>query len=163
MEPVSHVQCMKLCESILSLCARPESRIPVELLPFGGADNIHTDAPLHNYIARLTLYSTHDSFIDLWATVFIYHDRLAAAHIPISTSTCHRFLLAAYCIAQKVLDDTTIPNKRAAQIGGIPTKELNRLERKLLGIMDWNVHVCPDELAIYRSLVTVDMTTSTTE
>jgi hypothetical protein len=155
METVSPVECMKLRESILSLCARPESRTPVELLPFEGADNIHTVSPLHTYIARLSRYSTHDSFIDLWATVLIYHDRITATTtpIPISTSTCHRFLLTAYCIAHKVIEDTTMTNKCVARIGGITTKELNRLEQRLLSIMDWNVHVCPDELEIYGSLV----------
>jgi hypothetical protein len=57
--------------------------------------------------------------------------------------TAHRSMLVAFCLAAKSLDDT-IPakfNLELAEAGGIPLKDLNRRECRVLALLNWRVHV----------------------
>jgi len=73
----------------------------------------------------------------------VYIDRVVQTtpHVVINNKTVHRLLLVGVLVASKFLDDGGFDNAHYAQIGGMDTKELNRLEVKFLSCLNWNLHV----------------------
>jgi hypothetical protein len=53
-------------------------------------------------------------------------------------------------ISAKLLDDETVNNKYYSHVGGIPIKELNSLECKLLALMNYDLNVSQYCFELYR-------------
>eukprot|EP01063_Lacrimia_lanifica_P023138 TRINITY_DN3062_c0_g3_i1.p2 TRINITY_DN3062_c0_g3~~TRINITY_DN3062_c0_g3_i1.p2 ORF type:complete len:108 (+),score=31.83 TRINITY_DN3062_c0_g3_i1:379-702(+) len=61
----------------------------------------------------------------------------------------HRVVLVALAVAAKVRDDVYYSNKYYASVGGVSTRELNRLETALLTDCDWEVFVGEPQYKAY--------------
>ena len=67
--------------------------------------------------------------------------RLLEKGIKLTPVSVHRILLAAFVIAAKQRDDVYYSNRYYAQVGGIPTKELNSLEQLFLTSLNWELAI----------------------
>lgn len=65
----------------------------------------------------------------------------------INRCNIHRILLLSIVITHKFWDDDSYTNKTLAKIGGIPLKELNRLEIEFLKGIDWELYKAETELS----------------
>ena len=65
--------------------------------------------------------------------------------IVLDVYTYHRALLVSLVVAQKYLDDITTPTTIWANIGGVTTRELNKLEVVFCKLSGWNFYVSETE------------------
>jgi len=73
---------------------------------------------------------------------------------PINSLTIHRLVLVALLCASKFHDDSYANNARYAKAGGIPTKELGKLEVEFLYLMKFNLYVSAvDYATLYQELL----------
>jgi len=81
----------------------------------------------------------------------MYLQRLKARHndLRITSHNMQRLLLTAVLIAHKYFDDEYFSNDHWAEIGGITTKELNRLELKFLFHLRFTCNVQREEYDEY--------------
>lgn len=63
--------------------------------------------------------------------------------------TYNRLALTAILLAVKYNEDCYFDNKYYAKIGGISLKELNYLERIMLGLMNYELYVSGEEYEMY--------------
>jgi len=107
------------------------------------------EVSIADYLARIVKYTPCSAECYVLALIFI--DRIAQnQHIRINSHNVHRLLLITTLISAKILDDATINNKYYSHVGGIPIKELNSLECKLLGLMNFDLYVSEYSFEIYR-------------
>ena len=59
----------------------------------------------------------------------------------------HRLLITALVIASKASDDTFHSNNFMATCGGIPVRELNKLELHMCSVLEWHLLPTGDELS----------------
>ena len=100
----------------------------------------------------------------------IYMDRCTAANpgLQISESNAHRLILCRFFIfshfswtdfshssilAVKFWCDVFYTNKYYAKVGGVPTEELNELEKAMLALLDFQLLVPPTLYAQYEATV----------
>eukprot|EP01012_Entosiphon_sulcatum_P036627 TRINITY_DN466_c0_g1_i1.p2 TRINITY_DN466_c0_g1~~TRINITY_DN466_c0_g1_i1.p2 ORF type:complete len:178 (-),score=29.73 TRINITY_DN466_c0_g1_i1:188-721(-) len=104
-----------------------------------------------DYLRRIAIYS-HCS-PECFVFALIYLDRLLMANPGLTITQCnvHRLIITSVLIAAKARDDTYYSNSYYASIGGITTKELNRLELMLLDLLQYNLFVTPEVFAQYRT------------
>lgn len=67
------------------------------------------------------------------------------SNVKLTLKSIHRFLITAVCIASKSLTDQYFSNRFYAKVGGIPVRELNKLELELLVLMNWNTQIIQEE------------------
>lgn len=108
--------------------------------------------PILSYLERIHRYA-HCSPI-CFVAAFAYLDRAArrgspTGTLPLTRHNVHRLLMAAIMTAAKFLDDAFYNNAYYARVGGIATEEMNRLELHLLMLLDFRLHVVPEELQRY--------------
>ncbi|XP_039046975.1 cyclin-U1-1-like [Hibiscus syriacus] len=74
---------------------------------------------------------------------YVYIDMLAHKHpnSPLVSLNVHRLLVTCVMVAAKVLDDAHYNNGFYTRVGGVTSAELNRLEMKLLFLLDFGVAV----------------------
>jgi len=107
------------------------------------------DVSISDYLARIVKYTPCSAECYLLSIIFI--DRVVQNHqIRVNSYNVHRLLLIATVMAAKLLDDTTVNNKYYSHVGGIPIKELNSLECKLLGLMNYDLNVSTFSFELYR-------------
>jgi len=93
-----------------------------------------------DYLARIVKYTPCSAECYLLSIIFI--DRITQnQRIRVNSHNVHRLLLITTLISSKLLDDTTVNNKYFSHVGGIPIKELNNLECRLLGLMNYDLYV----------------------
>lgn len=85
----------------------------------------------------------------------ILMDRLAhhLKGIIVSNFNVHRMYVTCVLISTKYLDDIFFSNAHWAKIAGLSVAEMNALEMDVLFMLDWNVHVRPEEYMRYRSSI----------
>jgi len=104
---------------------------------------------ISDYLARIVKYTPCSAECYIVALIFI--DRVAQKQqVRVNSYNIHRLLLTTTLIAAKLLDDATVNNKYYSHVGGIPIKELNSLECKLLGLMNFDLHVDEYSFELYR-------------
>uniref|UniRef100_A0A7S2J040 Cyclin n=1 Tax=Zooxanthella nutricula TaxID=1333877 RepID=A0A7S2J040_9DINO len=114
-------------------------------------DQVEPDIGIRDFLAliRKRLRCSKECFI--LALIFI--DRVVeASDIVISNLTVHRLLLTGVLIASKVIDDKGEDNASYAAVGGLTTRELNRLEASFLDQLQWRLHVRQQDYEWYREL-----------
>lgn len=96
-----------------------------------------------NYLRRFKQFSLCSD--SCYVLAFIYIDRLLQnnASFALSRRSVHRVLLTALLLAIKFHDDVYYTNLYYAQVGGIQLDELNRLEKEMLGLLHFDLHVQP--------------------
>jgi len=94
-----------------------------------------------DYLVRINKYGNFSKSVGTVALIYI--DRVMEKHpeIVLTSRTVHRLLIAATLVAAKFNDDIHLGNSAFAQIGGIRTMELNRLEVNFLKLCDFSLVV----------------------
>ena len=111
---------------------------------------------LDKYLARLARYI--DSFNDeapcgtstgmcclAWSMVLM--DRLARRRgLHVDPMNVHRLFMTASLLAFKTIDDEPCNNAYFANVGGVDLDELNRLEARMLVLLDFRTNVSAEDL-----------------
>lgn len=82
----------------------------------------------------------------------VYLDRLEAENVLLGLTehNVHRMIITAVMIAAKVLDDRVYSNAHFARVGGMANvQELNKLEWKMLTMLEFKTRVCQEEYISY--------------
>eukprot|EP00928_Gymnodinium_smaydae_P002853 TRINITY_DN11043_c0_g1_i1.p1 TRINITY_DN11043_c0_g1~~TRINITY_DN11043_c0_g1_i1.p1 ORF type:complete len:337 (+),score=55.03 TRINITY_DN11043_c0_g1_i1:57-1067(+) len=106
-----------------------------------------------SYMSRLhCFFKCSDS---CFISALVYIERLYKRHhdIVVNEYSFHRLMLTALVVASKFYDDLHYTNTYYAKVGGITMKELNVLEQTLLDLLDWDVHIPPEEYEQYCALL----------
>lgn len=69
---------------------------------------------------------------------------------PLTMRNVHRLFLASLVVAVKYNEDMVYGNGHYAKAGGVHVREVNRLERYLLGALDYDLHVYPEQYTKYE-------------
>merc|ERR1719409_2507088 len=108
---------------------------------------------IHDYLMRIAKYFQCSS--ECFVLCLIYIDRIVKQHpeFTISNLNIHRLLVTSVMLAAKFFDDVYYSNAYYAKVGGVKTKEVNALESQFLQLIDWKLHVSPQEYDQYRNHV----------
>ncbi|KAI4837795.1 cyclin [Plasmodium brasilianum] len=113
------------------------------------------DISVKNYIERIGKYigCSNECFVLL----IIYLDRIIKIHkdITLSLLCIHRLIITAVMISAKFFDDLYYSNSFYAKVGGVTTKELNKLEVYFLNLLDYKLYVSSEEYDFYRKYITL--------
>lgn len=133
-------------EGLINAGAAPEGSVPMSVFHSVRAPTIS----LREYLTRLWKYLGCTS--ECYVLAFIYLDRLLETnpHMAFGVLNCHRLLLCGLVIAAKFHDDIYYSNRFYANVGGLPVKELNALEGKMLQLLSFELVVDPQEFERYR-------------
>uniref|UniRef100_A0A1J3D2M7 Cyclin n=1 Tax=Noccaea caerulescens TaxID=107243 RepID=A0A1J3D2M7_NOCCA len=95
-----------------------------------------------HYLDRIFKYSGCSPSCFVIAHIYIdqFLHRTRALLKPLNV---HRLIITTVMLAAKVLDDRYYNNAYYARVGGVSTRELNRLEMKLLFTLDFKLQVDP--------------------
>jgi len=108
------------------------------------------------YLTRIARYfqCSHECFV----LALVYIDRIMKLHpdFSICNLNVHRLLVTSVMLAVKFFDDVYYSNAYYAKVGGIRTKEVNSLETQFLKLIEWRLHVSPEEYDQYRKQVLFD-------
>uniref|UniRef100_A0A6T9AUW3 Cyclin n=1 Tax=Noctiluca scintillans TaxID=2966 RepID=A0A6T9AUW3_NOCSC len=108
---------------------------------------------IHEYLARISKYFQCSS--ECFVLCLVYIDRIVKLHpeFTICSLNIHRLLVTAVMLAVKFFDDVYYSNAYYAKVGGVKLKEVNTLEAQFLQLIDWRLHVTPQEYSQYRNHV----------
>lgn len=108
---------------------------------------------VHEYLMRIQTYfqCSHECFV----LGLVYIDRIVKLHpeFTICKLNIHRLLVTSVMLAAKFFDDVYYSNAYYAKVGGVKTAELNALEALFLKLIEWRLHVLPQEYEQYRNHV----------
>jgi len=108
---------------------------------------------VHDYLVRIATYfqCSHECFV----LGLVYIDRIVKLHpeFTICKLNIHRLLVTSVMLAAKFFDDVYYSNAYYAKVGGVRTTELNALEALFLKLIEWRLHVLPQEYEQYRNHV----------
>jgi hypothetical protein len=110
------------------------------------------DLDLLSYIQRLRTEFRCSS--ECYVICAAYLDRLDRQYPGITDAlSCHRLLLCSLMLAIKFHDDTHYVNSFYARVGGLSLHEMNALEVVMMRLLDFRLHVTPEEFERYRGLL----------
>ncbi|CAH8337584.1 unnamed protein product [Eruca vesicaria subsp. sativa] len=95
-----------------------------------------------DYLIRIFNYSHCSPSCFVIAYIYI-HQFLHLTRSHLTPLNVHRLLVTTVMLAAKVFDDRYYNNAYYARVGGVSTRELNRLEMKLLFALDFKLQVDP--------------------
>mmetsp|Transcript_24169 Transcript_24169/g.69714 ORF Transcript_24169/g.69714 Transcript_24169/m.69714 type:complete len:180 (+) Transcript_24169:105-644(+) len=109
--------------------------------------------PVRDYFIRLSEYCYCSPTCHLLSLIYI--DRLVkrVRDFRVDALNIHRLLVTTTMIAAKFYDDKFHANSFYAHVGGVSTREMNRLEVRLLSLLDYRLVVSPEEFAQYTQYV----------
>mmetsp|Transcript_49578 Transcript_49578/g.106117 ORF Transcript_49578/g.106117 Transcript_49578/m.106117 type:complete len:226 (-) Transcript_49578:104-781(-) len=108
---------------------------------------------IHDYLVRIAMYFQCSN--ECFVLGLVYIDRIVKLHpeFTISNLNIHRLLVTSVMLAAKFFDDVYYCNSYYAKVGGVRTQELNALEALFLRLIEWRLHVLPQEYEQYRNHV----------
>eukprot|EP00929_Paragymnodinium_shiwhaense_P093157 TRINITY_DN53270_c0_g1_i1.p1 TRINITY_DN53270_c0_g1~~TRINITY_DN53270_c0_g1_i1.p1 ORF type:complete len:206 (+),score=24.01 TRINITY_DN53270_c0_g1_i1:296-913(+) len=108
---------------------------------------------IHEYLNRIAKYFQCSN--ECYVLCLVYIDRVVKLHpeFSICDLNIHRLLMTAAMLAVKFFDDIYYSNAYYARVGGVRTREVNALEAQFLRLIDWRLHVTPQEYMQYRGHV----------
>jgi hypothetical protein len=118
--------------------------------PFGSIDPpvVH----LYSYVERITRLSLCSP--ECYIICLLYIDRLLQSQsLNVCSNNIHKLLITSIMIAAKFFDDSIFDNAHFAQVGGISLKEINALEIEFLKLINYRLHVEPEDFAQYRDSI----------
>merc|ERR1719266_689595 len=74
-------------------------------------------------------------------------------NFSIDSLNIHKLLLSSVVLATKYLDDDYFLNSHFAEIGGVKLPELNKLELSFLQLIQWRLHVLPDDYSSHNRVL----------
>ncbi|XP_016449146.1 cyclin-P3-1 [Nicotiana tabacum] len=107
---------------------------------------------IEQYLDRIFKYSCCSP--SCFVVAHIYMERFierTSAHL--TSLNVHRLLITSVMVAAKFIDDAFYNNAYYARVGGVTTKELNKLEMKFLFGLDFRLHVNVKTFGSYCSLL----------
>eukprot|EP00929_Paragymnodinium_shiwhaense_P038612 TRINITY_DN20389_c0_g1_i1.p1 TRINITY_DN20389_c0_g1~~TRINITY_DN20389_c0_g1_i1.p1 ORF type:complete len:218 (+),score=53.71 TRINITY_DN20389_c0_g1_i1:211-864(+) len=112
---------------------------------------------IHEYLLRIGKYFQCSD--ECFVLCLVYIDRIVKQHpeFSICNLNIHRLLVTAAMLAVKFFDDVYYSNAYYAKVGGVRTREINALETQFLKLIDWRLHVTPQEYVQYRGHVYMAM------
>jgi len=92
---------------------------------------------------------------ECFVLALVYIDRVGKtdASAEVCDLTVHRLVAAAVMLAAKFHDDMYYSNAHYAKASGLSLKEVNVLEKEMLKLLGWQLHVQPQAYQLYHSLV----------
>ena len=115
--------------------------------------NFHAIRPprlsVFDYLSRIFAYfSCGDECL---VVGLVYIDRIMKLNptFVVSAPNIHRLTLTSVVVATKFMNDAFYSNKTHARVGGVHVQELNTLETKFLQLLNWRLHVMPEEYDQY--------------
>lgn len=75
---------------------------------------------------------------------------MGGVELRINSLCVHRLLLTAVLLATKVIDDVLYDNAHFAKVGGLDVSELNMLELDMLKVLDFRLHIEPDDFEMFE-------------
>eukprot|EP00756_Hemistasia_phaeocysticola_P024716 Hpha_TRINITY_DN15964_c1_g2::TRINITY_DN15964_c1_g2_i1::g.73473::m.73473 len=104
--------------------------------------------PLYDYLRRWVRHTRCDVSCVVAAVMLI--DRVCMlSGYPVTALNVHRLLLAALTVSNKYCLDIPFLNSHYARVGGVSVEELNALERQLLQLLEFDVHLEKEEFKCY--------------
>ncbi|RZC69199.1 hypothetical protein C5167_032263 [Papaver somniferum] len=99
------------------------------------------DMTIQSFLERIFRY-THIA-PSIYVVAYTYIDRFCQIHkeFRITNTNVHRFLITTIMVASKFVEDMNYRNSYFAKVGGITTKEMNKLEVEFLFLMGFKLHV----------------------
>lgn len=124
------------------------SRAPQEPSIFS---SIRLGISISDYIIRFRKYLDLEPMVLISALVYI--DRfLHNTSIFVDELNVHRIFLTATVIAYKFFEDIHMNNSYLAKLGGIPLRELNRLEVEFLYAIRWDLAIDSETFDKYTAV-----------
>lgn len=113
---------------------------------------------VYEYLMRISKYfqCSHECFV----MSLVYIDRVVKLHpeFTICQLNIHRLVVTSVMLAVKFYDDVYYSNAYYGKVGGVKIKEINNLEHQFLRLIDWQLHVSPQEFNQYRNHVYAALT-----
>ncbi|KAG8370719.1 hypothetical protein BUALT_Bualt13G0012600 [Buddleja alternifolia] len=112
---------------------------------------------IQQYIDRIFKYACCSP--SCFVIAHIYVDRfIQRTNLYLTSLNIHRLLITSVMVAAKFMDDAFFNNAYYARVGGISTRELNKLELKFLFGLDFRVHVSIETFGKYCSVLKKEAT-----
>jgi len=110
---------------------------------------------VQDYFVRLVDFFNCSASCHIVSLVYIV--RLVRAHpqFPVDSLNIHRLLITATVLAAKFYDDKFLSNGYYAQVGGVSTREINRLEVQFLEMLDYRLVVSPQEFETHANSIMI--------
>ncbi|XP_052193774.1 cyclin-U2-2-like [Diospyros lotus] len=99
------------------------------------------DLTIQCYLERIFRYT--GAAAPVFVVAYVYIDRFCQNHpkFRIAARNVHRLLITTVMLASKYVEDMNYRNSYFASVGGITTKEMNKLEVEFLFMMEFKLHV----------------------
>lgn len=110
---------------------------------------------ISEYVARVAYYAETSEEAIILSLIYIDRVIIKNPSILLTVINVHRLFLAACLVAGKFFDDDYYNNSFYAKLGGVPTSEMNQLEKDFLGLNDYNLYVSPGDYKVYAEQMAV--------
>ncbi|XP_027112955.1 cyclin-U2-2 [Coffea arabica] len=99
------------------------------------------DMTIQSYLERIFRYTRAGPSV--YVVAYVYIDRFCQLYseFRISPRNVHRLLITTILVASKYVEDMNYRNSYFARVGGLTTKEINKLELEFLFLMGFKLHV----------------------
>ncbi|EXB37571.1 hypothetical protein L484_021775 [Morus notabilis] len=99
------------------------------------------DMTIQSYLERIFRYTRAGPSV--YVVAYVYIDRFCQTNpgFRINGRNVHRLLVTTIMVASKYVEDMNYRNSYFARVGGLTTKELNKLELEFLFLMGFKLHV----------------------
>ncbi|XP_043689349.1 cyclin-U2-1-like [Telopea speciosissima] len=99
------------------------------------------DMTIQSYLERIFRYTRAGP--PVYVVAYVYIDRLLQIlpEFRITYSNVHRLLITTIMVASKFVEDMNYRNSYFAKVGGLTTKDMNKLEIDFLFLMGFKLHV----------------------
>ncbi|KAL0425810.1 UNVERIFIED_CONTAM: Cyclin-U2-1 [Sesamum radiatum] len=106
------------------------------------------DMTIQSYLERIFRYTRAGPSV--YVVAYAYIDRFCQFYpeFRIGARNVHRLLITTIMVASKYVEDMNYRNSYFAQVGGLTTNELNKLEVEFLFLMKFKLHV---NVSVYES------------
>ncbi|PIN20974.1 Cyclin [Handroanthus impetiginosus] len=106
------------------------------------------DMTIQSYLERIFRYTKAGPSV--YVVAYVYIDRFCQFYpeFRIGARNVHRLLITTIMVASKYVEDMNYRNSYFARVGGLTTKEMNRLEMEFLFLMKFKLHV---NVSVYES------------
>ncbi|CEL96180.1 unnamed protein product [Vitrella brassicaformis CCMP3155] len=108
---------------------------------------------VREYFIRLAEFFSCSPTCHLLSLIYIDRIVKCTPNFKVDALNIHRLLVTSTMLAAKFYDDKFLSNAYYAQVGGVSTKEINRLEQRFLALLDYRLVVVPHEFHQYSNYV----------
>jgi hypothetical protein len=103
---------------------------------------------IQDYLDRIFKYASCSC--ECFVLALIYIDRvIQRQNFVINSLNIHRIIITSVMLSAKFFDDHYFKNAFYAKVGGVPCAEMNSLEVEFLFLINFSLHVSPDNYSRY--------------